>query len=358
VADRLSAIETPAVVVDRARLERNIARMAAMTRERGFALRPHVKTHKIPEIAALQLAAGAVGITVATIGEAEVFVEHGATDVFIAYPLWLTAGKAERIRALFDHARIALGVDSAESATNVGRLLAGAEVLVEVDSGHHRSGVGPADVVAVARAAQDAGLVVVGAFTFPGHSYGPEAAAPAARQEHDALVAAGTALRDAGVDVALLSGGSTPSVAVTQPDGATEARPGVYVFGDAQQWELGHCGPDEIALTVLATVVSVHPDRMILDAGSKVLGADRAAWASGHGRLLDHPEARITALSEHHATVVGVDLRPGERVRVVPNHVCAAVNLVDEVIVVRDGPVGEGWVVEGRWAVAARGRNS
>jgi D-serine deaminase-like pyridoxal phosphate-dependent protein len=345
-------VETPAAVVDRARLERNIARMAGMTQERGLALRPHVKTHKIPEIAALQLAAGAVGITVATIGEAEVFVEHGATDLFVAYPLWLTAAKADRIRALLGRARVALGVDSVEAAANTGRLLAGIEVLVEVDSGHHRSGVDPVEVAAVARAAREAGLVVAGAFTFPGQSYGPGAAAPAARQEHDALAAAGTALRVAGFEVAVLSGGSTPSVAATEAGGATEVRPGVYVFGDAQQWELGHCDPDEIALTVLATVVSVHPDRVILDAGSKMLGADRAAWASGYGRLLDYPEARITSLSEHHATVVGVDLRPGDRVRVVPNHVCAAVNLVDEVVVVRDGHV------EGRWVVAARGRNS
>jgi D-serine deaminase-like pyridoxal phosphate-dependent protein len=129
-------------------------------------------------------------------------------------------------------------------------------------------------------------------------------------------------------------------------------RPGVYVFGDAQQWELGHCSPQEIALTVLATVVSLHDDRVILDAGSKVLGADRAAWATGHGRLLDHPDARLTALSEHHVTVTGAPLALGETVRVVPNHVCNVVNLVDEVVVVRGG------AVEGRWAVAARGRNT
>jgi D-serine deaminase-like pyridoxal phosphate-dependent protein len=153
--------------------------------------------------------------------------------------------------------------------------------------------------------------------------------------------------------VRVLSGGSTPSVASTEVGGATEVRPGVYVFGDAQQWELGHVAPADIALTVLATVVSVHGDRVILDAGSKVIGADRPSWATGHGRLLDHPDARITALSEHHATAVGAGLPGlGEQVRVVPNHVCNAVNLVDEVVVVRGG------VIEDRWVVAARGRNS
>lgn len=345
-------IETPAVVVDADVLDRNVARIATLTRERGLALRPHVKTHKIPEIAALQTAAGAVGVTVATIGEAEVFVDSGATDVFIAYPLWVSVAKAARLDTLRGRARIAVGIDSATGAANLGRRVPGLEVLLEVDSGHHRSGVPAAEVVPLAQAARDSGLTVVGAFTFPGHAYGPDAATAAARGEREALVEAAELMRGAGFDVSVLSGGSTPSLTATEPGGATEVRPGVYVFGDAQQWELGHCTPDELALTVLATVVSAHPDRIILDAGSKVLGADRAAWASGFGRLLDHPDARVTALSEHHATVVGSGLpRVGETVRMVPNHVCATVNLVDEVVVVRGG------VIEARWIVAARGRN-
>jgi D-serine deaminase-like pyridoxal phosphate-dependent protein len=348
-------LETPAVVVDREILDRNIARMAADMRARGLALRPHVKTHKMPEIARLQLAAGAVGLTVATVGEAEVFVEHGADDVFVAYPLWVTERMAQRLRALTARARVAIGVDSVVAAARAGSLLNGSdvEVLVEVDSGHHRSGVDPARVVEVATAARDAGLRVIGAFTFPGHSYGPDAATAAARDEREALERARDLLTAAGVEVSRLSGGSTPSIRATEPGGATEVRPGVYVFGDAQQWELGHCVPADIALTVLATVVSAHAHHVILDAGSKVLGADRPAWMPGHGRLLDRPEARITALSEHHATVVGANLPGlGERVRVVPNHVCTVVNLVDEVAVARGG------VLDERWVVAARGRNS
>jgi D-serine deaminase-like pyridoxal phosphate-dependent protein len=345
-------IETPAVVVDADVLDGNIARTAALARERGLALRPHVKTHKIPEIAALQLAAGAVGLTVATIGEAEVFVDAGASDVFVAYPLWASAAKAARLDALRSSARIAVGVDSVPGVANLGHRVPGLEVLVEVDSGHHRSGVPATEVVPLATAARDAGLTVVGVFTFPGHAYGPDAATAAARGEREALLEAGERLRGAGFEVRVLSGGSTPSLTATEPGGATEVRPGVYVFGDAQQWELGHCAAEAIALMVLATVVSAHPDRIILDAGSKVLGADRAAWASGFGRLLDHPDARVTALSEHHATVVGTGLPGvGETARVVPNHVCATVNLVDEVVVVRGG------VIEARWIVAARGRN-
>lgn len=348
-----SVIETPAVVVDRDVLERNIARVAEFTQDRGVALRPHAKTHKIPEIAALQLAAGAVGLTVATIGEAEVFVVHGASDVFIAYPLWLSEAKAARLRRLADRARVSFGVDSVAAARHAGSLVPGAEVLVEVDSGHHRSGVLPEEAGLVAAAARDAGLIVTGAFTFPGHAYGPGAATPAAEQERTALLDARAALEAAGIDVQVLSGGSTPSLTATREGGVTEVRPGVSVLGDAQQWELGHATPDQIALTVVATVVSVREGVVILDAGSKILGADRAAWATGHGRLLDHPEARITALSEHHATVAGEGLPGlGEIVRVVPNHVCTVVNLVDSVTVVRDG------VVEGEWVVVARGRNS
>ena len=361
-----AGVVTPEVLVDVDVLQRNIDRMAGAARTRGLRLRPHVKTHKVQEIAALQLAAGAVGLTVATVGEAEVFVAGGARDVFIAYPLWVDAPRASRLRRLAKQARVRLGVDSAEGATAMGQALGEAaadfEVLVEIDSGHHRSGVLPEATASVARAAAEAGLHVVGAFTFPGHSYAPGAALTAAQDEDVALASAAAVLREAGFEVLELSGGSTPTALLETATSATELRPGVYVFGDAQQLELGRCLPDDIALTVAATVVSRHeggsgiPRRCILDAGSKVLGSDRPPWASGWGRLADHPAARITALSEHHATVVWPDGEPlpslGERLLVIPNHVCLTMNLVDEVSAVSGG------VVVDRWAVAARGRNS
>src|SRR5688500_5573856 len=359
-------------------LDRNIARMAAATQARGLRLRPHAKTHKDLEIAERQLAAGAVGLTVATIGEAEVFAKAGVRDIFIAYPLWVTAPHAERLRTLAESSSITVGVDSAESASFMGRNLgAGARriaVLVELDSGHHRSGVRPEDAAAVARAAADAGLDVAGVFTFPGHSYAPGMPLAAARQEDEALRRGADELAAAGFTVRTISGGSTPTASLDPTDSldsadsrdrataATELRPGVSVFVDAQQFELGRCEPAAIALTVASTVVSHHrtaagePGRFIIDAGSKVLGSDRPAWASGYGRLLDHPDARITALSEHHATVEwpqGLALPDrGELLRVVPNHVCLTMNLVDEVSLVREGALA------GRWAVAARGKNS
>ncbi|MEX5256972.1 alanine racemase [Kocuria arenosa] len=363
-------VDTPDVLIDRDVLERNLERMAAAVRERGLRLRPHAKTHKVPEIAALQLAAGAIGLTVATLGEAEVFAAHGARDLFVAYPLWVGPRQAERLRRLSAAARISVGVDSAEAAAAMGGQLGDAAgdvaVLVEIDSGHHRSGVHPDAAADVARAAARAGLRVEGVFTFPGHSYAPGMPVEAAAQEQQALQRAAAQLEAAGFEVLRRSGGSTPSALLTDSAAATEVRPGVYVFGDAQQLELGRCALEDIALTVAATVVSRHeggaggghevPRRVVLDAGSKVLGSDRPAWATGCGRLMDHPDARITALSEHHATVVWPEDAPlpalGERLRVIPNHVCLTMNLVDDVAVVRDGALLE------RWTVAARGRNS
>ncbi|GAA1640410.1 D-TA family PLP-dependent enzyme [Actinoplanes couchii] len=344
---------TPFVAVDVTVLDTNLRAMADHAAAHGVALRPHAKTHKSPEIARRQLALGATGLTVATVSEAEVFADAG--DLFIAYPIWPSDEQVARLRALRERTALRIGVDSAESAEALGRALPGLEVLVEVDSGHHRSGVVPAEAGAVAVAADKADLLVRGVFTFPGHAYGPSRQQPAVDQESAALAEAAAALTAHGLDASVRSGGSTPTAALTG-DTLTEMRPGVYVFGDAQQVELGTCGWGRVALTVTATVVSRSGQRFILDAGSKVLGADQQAWATGGGRLLDLPDARIVALSEHHATVVLPEGQPvprrGDRIRVVPNHVCATVNLADELIVTENGtPVD-------RWPVSARGANT
>lgn len=331
-------------MVDRERLLANIERTARWAADAGVALRPHVKTHKSVDVARLQVEAGASGIAVATIGEAEVFADAGFDDVFIAYPLWLDDQRTERLRRLARTTRrLAVGVDDVTSARRLRSLPV--DVLVEVDSGHHRSGVAPEGAGVVAAAA---GERVRGVFTFPGHSYSPDHRRSAAADEAAALRLAASSLADHGVGVEVVSGGSTPSLEFTDTGQVTESRPGVYVFNDAQQWELDTCGPDDVALTCHATVVSHAGGRLVLDSGSKVLGADRAAYASGHGRLLDDPDARIVQLSEHHAVVETPSaLSPlGSIVRVVPNHVCNAVNLVDDL-----------WVDGESWPVSARGRN-
>lgn len=355
------APETPYIAVELGILQGNIARAAEAARTAGIALRPHVKTHKIIEIARMQEAAGILGITVATLGEAEVFVEAGFPDVLIAYPLWLTQAKAKRLDSLLDRATIRMGIDSLESGKQLIELLGGraslVELLIEVDCGHHRSGIAPESVGELASGLRDLGLDVTGCFTFPGHSYSVDGRAAAAHDEALALARAQEQLVSAGfADAHIVSGGSTPSLAEADASVVTEQRPGVYVFNDAQQIELGSCDWDDIALTVHGTVVSVRGNRVIVDAGSKALGADKAPYATGYGRVLGYPDARIVALSEHHATI---EFPEGEKVPargqvvpVIPNHVCNTVNLADEVFVFDRG------VVVDRWKVAARGRNS
>ena len=350
-----TSLPTPYLRLDLAKAQASIEAMAARARALGVGLRPHAKTHKSVRLGRLQLEAGAVGLTVATVGEAEVFAAGGCADLFIAYPLWVDAPKARRVAAVLEQARVSVGVDSTVSLDAMAAHGIRPEVVVEVDSGHHRSGVSPEAAGEIGRYAADAGFVVRGVFTFPGHSYTPQTRASAAADEAIALAVAAESLAGQGIAASVRSGGSTPSAQFAVGSGGgglTELRPGVYLFGDAQQVELGTCAMEDVALTVVATVVSHAGGRVILDAGSKALGADRAPWASGYGRLAEAPDARIVALSEHHATVEwsgGRLPQLGSRVLVVPNHVCNTVNLAD-VYVIGDGPE--------TWPVDARGCNS
>jgi D-serine deaminase-like pyridoxal phosphate-dependent protein len=306
------------------------------------------------EIARRQVALSGGGLTLATVAEAEVFANAGLDDIFIAYPVVAAGPRAGRLRALAERVRLRVGVDSADGAALLAAAVPGLEVLVEVDSGHHRTGVVPDRAGEIAAAARAVGLQVAGVFTFPGHSYAPRERAKAAADEAAALTTAAEALWGVAIEPRVCSGGSTPTAALSQPGALTELRPGVYAFQDAQQAELGSADLADVALTAVATVVSRGRDRAILDAGSKVLSADRPAWTTGYGRLPDHPDARVVALSEHHATVTFNGSAPavGERVRVAPNHVCTAVNLADELVVV------DGGVEVDRWRVAARGANT
>ncbi len=346
-------LETPAVVVDLRRLERNLARMAAAADAAGVALRPHAKTHKCLQVARRQLSAGAVGLTVATLAEAEAFAAGGCPGVFIAYPLWAGSGdRAARLAALRDRTVLRVGVDSAAAAARLAGAVPGLQVLVEVDSGQHRSGVPVSQVGALAAACRGFGLDVIGAFTHPGHAYLSPAGPPqAAADERAALTAAGAALAGV-IDAApVLSGGSSPTVAAGLAAPLTEVRPGTYVFGDRQQLHLSQLAEDDIALVVAARVVSAtRAGEAVLDAGSKALSTDRPSWLPGFGLILEAPEATVAILSEEHAVVRGLTtpLSVGDLVRVVPNHVCVVVNLTSELVVVSDGEVA------GRWPVTAR----
>jgi D-serine deaminase-like pyridoxal phosphate-dependent protein len=253
-----------------------------------------------------------------------------------------------------------IGVESSRAARALGAAVSGSRtplpVVVEIDAGMRRSGVEPAEVVGIARTAEQAGLDVRGVFTFAGHGYGGgDAPADAADDEVRVLADARARLGVAGFDVTVCSAGSTPTALRSARPPVTDERPGCYVFGDAQQVTLGSMLLGEVALVVAATVVASHRDgRFVLDAGSKVLAADRPGWLAGHGLLPTHPGAELRSLSEHHGVAWTTGTRPevGDVVAVVPNHCCVVVNLVDELIVSQRGEVVD------RWAVAARGRNS
>jgi D-serine deaminase-like pyridoxal phosphate-dependent protein len=358
----LDSIETPAVLVDLDVVERNIAAMAERARRHGVRLRPHAKTHKVVEIGRKQIAAGASGLSVAKVSEAEVFAAAGFDDLFVAYPV-VGADKGRRLLALADHARLAAGVDSPDGARTLDEVFRAAgrrlDVLLKVDVGFHRVGVPPEQAVEVARSISDlSGLHLRGIFTHAGHAYlaeSPDGVADVGRSEGSILVDAAERIRDSGIEIEEVSVGSTPTSphAMAIP-GVTSCRPGNYVFHDASQVSLGVCGLEDCALTVLATVVSVPaPDRAVVDAGSKTLSSDPLRpRGPGHGFILGR-RSRITRLSEEHGVidvVPGEAFRVGERIRILPNHACVVSNLHDHLLGVRGG------VVETELVVAARGR--
>jgi len=349
-------LETPAAVVDLDRLERNVAAMQAIADHAGLALRPHAKTHKSLRVAALQLAAGARGLTVGTLGEAEAFADGGFDDLFLAYTVWASGDKARRLRALHERIAFRVGIDSAEGAEQLGRAVAGTsrplEVLVELDSGAHRAGVRPDDVVAVARAAERARLHPIGVYTHGGHgSVGPEAVVAAAADEMDAVRRAADALRAAGIEISVLSVGSTPTASHHVADPVTEIRPGTYVYNDRGQVWIGSCPPDAIAFWVAATVTSVAvPGQAIVDAGAKAFARDLVRSAPGLGLLPTVP-ALLRTVNDYHGFVDpigGARLRLGDVVPIAPNHVCPVVDHYLETVAIRDGRVVETWQVDGR----------
>jgi D-serine deaminase-like pyridoxal phosphate-dependent protein len=359
--DAVAALDTPAVVVDLDRMDERIESMARLMRERGIALRPHAKTHKSIAVARRQVDAGAVGLTVATIGEAEVFAGAGFTDLFIAYPVVASRPKAGRLRELASRCTLSVGADSTAGLEALAVVMRGASaslrVLIEVDSGGARTGVRPDEAGSLARRATDLGMEVRGAFTHEGHGYrGSDLRAAAGVDAADGLAVAASSLRAEGIEPTVLSAGSTPTAALSAHGAVTEERPGTYVFGDRLQAALAGEPPEDAALMVATTVVSEGTGGgFVIDAGAKILAQDVAPFIAGHGAVVGYPDAVIQRLNDHHGVV---DLpagaaRPavGTIVWVVPNHVCPVVNLVDTFVVARSGRAVD------TWAVDARGRN-
>jgi D-serine deaminase-like pyridoxal phosphate-dependent protein len=378
----VSDLPTPALLVDRARLHANLDAMQARAEAQGVRLRPHVKTHKSPDLARLQWARGAAGITVATLDEAEAFAAAGFDDLRLATPV-VGPGKLERVAALFDGgARVSFTVDTEAGVRLAERALSGraepVEVLVEVDTGHGRCGVPWDDAAALAALAEavrpSGALRLVGLLTHGGHAYaGPaegespiDALRQSSRDERDRLLAAASGLGARGLldpATAELSLGSTPSLSqfvAAERDGfrVTEVRPGTYVFHDATQVALGAATLQQCALVCIGTALSLRraddgTERTITDAGKKVLTSDQGWGADGYGTVLysprtmvAHPHARVTGLSEEHGwvdTPGGAIWDVGDPVFVVPNHACVAVATRRALFVVEGDEVVETW---------------
>jgi D-serine deaminase-like pyridoxal phosphate-dependent protein len=362
-------LDTPCVIIDLALLESNIAEMAALARDAQVALRPHVKTHKTPQIAAMQLDAGAVGLTCAKIGEAEVLADAGFNDLFVCFPI-VTETKARRLATLAAHPGLSLStiVDSPQGVAALSAAFVDAaeplETLVKVNTGLGRVGVAPgAAAVDLARSVVAApGLRFGGVCAHEGFTYGlpdPEERAAAARAGVEALVETTEALSATGLPAARVSVGATPGIdTLATTPGVTEIRPGNYVFYDAMQVGLGVVSFDHCALRVLATVVShAARERAVIDAGSKTLTTDRGAHgqvaAGGYGVIVGREDIQLERLSEEHGWLrldpKGSNVEIGETLEIVPIHACPVANLAGELTVVHDD------TVIGRWAAAAAG---
>ena len=360
-----SAVETPVAVVDLARARANAERVVAYATEHGMGWRPHIKTHKSRDMARLQLEIGARGLTVATPREAEV-MSTVTDDILLAYPP-VGDSKVRRVVGLPESVDLKVALDS---ATSLERLAQAADaagrtvgILVELDVGLRRVGL-PAveDVVRLADVvAGTPGVAYRGLLFYAGHirKPGPEQDQDIIRLgEH--LQTAYAALEKAGLSPEIVSGGTTPTLWRShEVPGLTEIRPGTCIYNDRDALAQGAARPQDLAYSVMATVVSTAvPGRAAVDAGSKAL-AKEARGGDGFGVVLDRPEVTVVALSEEHGMLdlSGTDWSPavGDRVRIVPNHVCVSVNLQDHILVTEDGR-GQIWPLEGRgrtpWAGA------
>jgi len=359
----IAELETPVPVVDLDRLARNLDQAAEYATAHGLSLRPHIKTHKSPRIASEQLRRGAVGLTCATAFEAEV-MSGVCNDLLVAYPP-VGMRRAARLAALPPSVTLTVALDSLAAIEDAAAAAREANrpvrVYIELDLGMHRVGVPKLDdAIALAKAVvARPPLEFAGIAFYPGHVRDQVDAQSAKLESLSAAVqGAINAFDRAGVRPSIVSGGSTPTLWRTHEiEGVTEFRPGTYVYNDRTTAEIGACGWDDCAFTVLATVVSTAvPNQAVIDAGSKALGREpmRGVEGEGFGCVMNHREVVVKGMSEEHGILdlSNTSWKPavGEKVRIIPNHVCVVVHLNDVIAGVR------GDSVETSWPVSARGR--
>lgn len=371
----LLALETPHILLDQDRLHANIKLIQDIANTRGVNVRPHIKTHKCLELARQQIDAGAVGITSSKVDEALVFINNGIRSVTVAYPLVVDSKLDRLIAAARAHdVDLRLIVDSPAGVDAIAQVAERHQkqihIFLKIDVGLHRCGLMEADpglVELVRQIIQEPALNFVGLLSHAGHTYGADdadAARKIAQEECEILMRVRERLESNGIEVSEVSVGSTPGTLVSNSyDGITEIRPGNYIFMDRMPLRLKIIELNQIALSVLATVVSQNSDYFIIDAGSKTLSSDQGAHGmpgmEGFGLAypVDHFEDKdyemiITRLSEEHGFVIrkDSDLAIGSKVRLVPNHSCVVANLLDTYTVIRDGQITE------QWDIVARGQ--
>jgi D-serine deaminase-like pyridoxal phosphate-dependent protein len=357
--------QTPGIVIDEAIVAGNLARMGGYVAEHGIGLRPHTKTHKSILMAERQMAAGAIGLTAAKVGEAEV-MSAASKDLLLAYPA-VDEARCERLASLAKENTVHVAVDSreglealADSAARAGTLIG---ILVDLDVGMHRTGVqSPAAALELAQdVSRSKHLRLDGLFIYPGHVFEP------ASKQKKTLELIGARVEEtlglwaqSGMEAKIVSGGSTPTALQSHLiRQLTEIRPGTYIYNDMNTVLGGFCGLDDCAARIVCTVVSdAVPGKVVVDAGSKTLTSDRNAAQpdSGFGFVVEYPKAKVVRLTEEHGEVEvsACDRRPriGERVHIIPNHICPCVNLQDSVwLRAQDGNLE-------RLKVDARGRLS
>lgn len=359
---QIDSLDTPALLIDLDIMEQNLRRVAEYTKQHGLRLRPHTKTHKIPALARRQLDCGAVGLTVAKTAEAEVMLTAEPADVLVAYPV-VGRQKLVRLAEIAKKTAVTVALDSVVAASQLSEAASAAGVrfgvLAETDVGLHRVGVHPERLVEFIKSiAVLAGLSFEGIAFFPGHIRQVEAESKQAFEAVARLVASILVdLREAGFEARIVSGGNTPSLFHSHLiNDLNEIRPGTYIFNDRNTVFSNACTLEDCAVSVLVTVVSTAVDgQMIVDGGSKTFSSD-PYWGPevSFGYLKEAPRAVFRRMNEEHGFIdirqTARRFRVGDRVRIVPNHVCPAVNLHEFAY----GVVGER--VEHVWAIEGRGK--
>jgi D-serine deaminase-like pyridoxal phosphate-dependent protein len=357
---QISELDTPALVIDLDIMECNLRRVADYSKAHGLRLRPHTKTHKVPAVGRRQLDSGAVGLTVAKVGEAEVMLGANPPELLVAYPV-IGRSKLTRLMEVAKKTRLTVALDSLEVARQLSEAARDAKVevgvLAEVDAGLNRVGVSPGPpLMELARGIRSLpNLRFEGIDFYPGHirdtgKHGMEQI----RRLGELVQCMLDDFRRDGIEVRIVSGGSTPSLFHShEVRGLNEIRPGTYVYNDVNTVASGACTFDDCAASILVTVVSTaRPGQIIVDGGSKTFSSDTAAPPSVHGRVVEVPECAFHRENEEHGyidiTRANRDFAVGQRLHIIPSHICVAVNLHETVYGTRGDRVEEVWKVEGR----------